>query len=57
MARRSSGWTIVKAIARDIDRANRQHQRMEASQQRAFLREQERSDRESRKTAYFDEWW
>lgn len=56
MGRRSSGWTIVKAIARDIDRANRQHQRLVAAQQRAlavqqraYEREQERVERQEKK--------
>jgi len=49
MGRRSSGWTVVKAIARDIDRANRQYQRAVATQQRAALKEQERNEREQQK--------
>lgn len=49
MGRRSSGWTVVKAIARDIDRANRQAQRTALAEHKAYIREQERSQREEQK--------
>jgi restriction system protein len=49
MARKKSGWTVVKAIARDIERANRLSQKAAAINQRALLREQERIDREEQK--------
>ena len=46
MARRS-GWTIVKQIARDIDRANRAQQRANIAHQKAVLREEERAQRQA----------
>lgn len=49
MARRSSGWTVVKAIARDIDRANRQAQRASIARQKANIRKEARVIREQQK--------
>jgi restriction system protein len=47
MARRGSGWTVVKSIAREIDRANRAQQRSRIAHQKALLREEERLYRQS----------
>jgi hypothetical protein len=44
---RRSGWTIVKQIARDIDRANRAQQRANIAHQKAVLREEERLQRQA----------
>ncbi|TNE60718.1 MAG: restriction endonuclease [Alphaproteobacteria bacterium] len=49
MARRSSGWTIVKGIAREIDRANRQAQKAAIARERAYERDVARSNRELEK--------
>lgn len=49
MGRRSSGWTVVKQIAREIDRANRRAQRERVVSQKALIRLQERTQREREK--------
>jgi len=49
MGRRASGWTVVKKIAREVDRANRQAHREAISTQKAYIREQERAIREQQK--------
>jgi len=41
MARRTSGWTVVKRIAREVDRANRANQRAQISHKKAVLRDME----------------
>jgi SOS-response transcriptional repressor LexA len=46
MARRS-GWTIVKQIAREIDRATRAQQRANIAHHKAVLREEERIQRQT----------
>lgn len=49
MGRRSSGWTVVKNVARAIDRANRQSQRAAIAEQKSYLRQQQSSIKEQQK--------
>lgn len=49
MGRRSSGWTVVKNVARAIDRANRQTQRARIAEQKSYLRQQQSSAKEQQK--------
>ncbi len=50
MGRRVSGWTVVKNVARAIDRANRQTERVRISEQNSYLRQQRSSAKEQQKS-------
>lgn len=49
MGRKSSGWTVVKNVARAIDRANRQTQRARIAEQKFHLKQQQSNAKEQQK--------